>query len=38
MAGLPEVTVTGTLTANPELCFTPVPREFANSEVAYGGN
>jgi single-strand DNA-binding protein len=34
MAGLPEVTVTGTLTANPELRFTPSGVAVANFTVA----
>lgn len=32
------ITITGNLVDNPELRFTPIPREFAISEVLVGLN
>lgn len=38
MAGDITITVIGNLTADPELRFVPVSREFTNSEDSNGGN
>jgi single-strand DNA-binding protein len=38
MANEPTTTITGNLTADPELRFTPVSREFAISEGCSAGN
>jgi len=38
MAGDTVITVVGNLTADPELRFTPVSREFAISEGCSAGN
>ena len=38
MAGETTVTVIGNLTGDPELRFTPVLREFANSDGVPAGN
>ena len=38
MANEPSMTLIGNVTADPELRFTQVPREFTNSEASNGGN
>lgn len=38
MANAPTTTITGNLTADPELCFTPILREFAISEGSAARN